>query len=130
MSRKRPGDPETHYFKYLNRLRAAGRTNMYGAVPYVMRAFALDRAAAFDVVCRWIDAFEARRAETPTEGAGEIPGPLPSRPGRQPAAVVVHRPRRPSRAKPPTNRRPVPDVRIKVAKTPPPKPKPRQARKR
>lgn len=130
MSRKRPGDPETQYFKYLNRLRTAGRTNMYGAVPYLMRTFALDRAAAFDVVCRWIDAFEARRAEAPAAGDAEMAGPLPPRPVRQPTAVVVHRPRRASRAKPPANRRPVPDVRIKVPKAPPPKPKPRRARKR
>jgi hypothetical protein len=126
MSRKRPGDPETQYFKYLNRLRSAGRTNMYGAVPYLVRAFGLDRASAFEVVCRWVDAFEAKRAEAPAAGDAEIAGPLPPRPARQPTAIVVHRPRR---AKPPQNRRPVPDVRIKVSKAAAP-PKPKRGRKR
>ena len=125
MGRKRPADPETQYFKYLNRLRSAGRTNMYGAVPYLMRTFGLERGPAFDVVCRWIDAFEVRRAEAPTNGNAELPGPLPPRPVRKVAAVVVHRPRRASRAKPPKNRKPVPDVRITV-----PKPKPKSAARR
>ena len=60
MGRKRPGDPETQYFRYLNRLRAAGRTNMYGAVPYLMRAFGLERGPAFEVICRWVDAFDKK----------------------------------------------------------------------
>lgn len=125
MGRKRPGDPETQYFRYLNRLRAAGRTNMYGAVPYLMRAFDLERGPAFEVICRWVDAFEVHRAAAPENGKGELPGPLPPRPVRKPAAVVVHRPRRLSRAKPPKNRKPVPDVRISVPKSrskPPSKP--------
>ena len=28
---------------------------MYGAVPYLMSAFGLDRNAAFAVVCEWLD---------------------------------------------------------------------------
>jgi hypothetical protein len=28
---------------------------MYGAVPYLMRAFALDRDSAFKIVCEWVD---------------------------------------------------------------------------
>jgi len=28
---------------------------MYGAIPYLMQAFALDREAAFRVVCEWVD---------------------------------------------------------------------------
>jgi hypothetical protein len=124
MGSQRRVDPETQYFRYLNRLRSAGRTNMYGAVPYLMRAFDLERGPAFEVVCRWVDAFEVRRAEAPAGGNGEIPGPLPARPARKTAAVVVHRPRRPSRAKPPKNRKPVPDVRITV-----PKPRPKQTAK-
>jgi hypothetical protein len=123
MGRKRPADPETQHFKYLNRLRAGGRTNMYGAVPYLMRTFGLERGPAFDVICRWIDAFEARRAEAPSTGNGEIAGPLPARPVRSAAAVVVHRPRRPSRAKPPRNRKPVPEVRIAIARTKPGNPR-------
>jgi hypothetical protein len=28
---------------------------MYGAIPYLMHAFSLDREAAFRVVCEWVD---------------------------------------------------------------------------
>jgi hypothetical protein len=28
---------------------------MYGAVPYLMKAFGLDRETAFGVVCQWLD---------------------------------------------------------------------------
>jgi hypothetical protein len=28
---------------------------MYGAVPYLMGAFALDRDTAFGIVCTWLD---------------------------------------------------------------------------
>jgi hypothetical protein len=40
---------------YLRQLRAGGRTNMYGAVPYLMKAFNLDRESAFAAVCDWLD---------------------------------------------------------------------------
>jgi hypothetical protein len=43
------------YFRFLRRLRAEGRSNMYGAVPYLMRMFAMDRDQAFSVVCQWLD---------------------------------------------------------------------------
>jgi hypothetical protein len=47
--------PHTRYFRFLRLLRAGGRTNMYGAVPYLMKAFDLDRGTAFSVVCAWLD---------------------------------------------------------------------------
>jgi hypothetical protein len=28
---------------------------MYGAIPYLMEAFALDRLEAFHIVCDWVD---------------------------------------------------------------------------
>jgi hypothetical protein len=43
------------YFAFLRRLQAQGRNNMYGAVPYLMRTFNLNREQAFAVVCEWID---------------------------------------------------------------------------
>ena len=59
MARKRkpqkPVDPDAGHFRLLGRLRAGGRTNMYGAIPYLMRAHQVDRDEAFRVVCRWID---------------------------------------------------------------------------
>ena len=51
-SRSRPENP---FFRYLRQLRADGRSNMYGAVPYLMKAFGLDREAAFGIVCQWLD---------------------------------------------------------------------------
>jgi len=45
-----------HYHSFLRRLHAGGRSNMYGAVPYLMRRFDLDRDTAFRVICDWVDA--------------------------------------------------------------------------
>jgi hypothetical protein len=32
---------------------------MYGALPYLMRHFGLDRDTAFRVICEWVDAQDA-----------------------------------------------------------------------
>jgi hypothetical protein len=50
-------DPDrgNRFFRFLRRMKAGGRSNMYGAVPYLMNAFGLDRNAAFQVVCEWMD---------------------------------------------------------------------------
>ena len=55
-------DPDrgNRFFSFLRRMKAGGRTNMYGAVPYLMNTFGLDRNAAFVVVCEWLD----RQSET------------------------------------------------------------------
>jgi hypothetical protein len=63
---------------FLRRLRAGGRSNMYGAIPYLMNAFAIDRENAFRIVCEWMD--QQAAAER-----GEAPAPAP---------VVVVRQRR------------------------------------
>ena len=55
----RPGDRMQRFHSFLRRLRAGGRSNMYGAVPYLMRRFDLDRDTAFRVVCDWVDAQDA-----------------------------------------------------------------------
>jgi len=36
---------------------------MYGAIPYLMHAFALDREAAFRIVCEWVDREQTERPE-------------------------------------------------------------------
>jgi hypothetical protein len=45
---------------------------MYGAIPYLMQAFALDRETAFRVVCEWEDLHQteaaAARAASPDGG--------------------------------------------------------------
>jgi len=35
---------------------------MYGAIPYLMRAFELDRETAFRILCEWMDEQEAALA--------------------------------------------------------------------
>jgi hypothetical protein len=63
---------------FLRRLRAGGRSNMYGAIPYLMNAFAIDREAAFRIVCDWVDQqAAAERGETPA------PAPVVVRPRRR-----------------------------------------------
>ena len=54
--------PRARFHTFLRRLRAKGRSNMYGAVPYLMRAFGLSREDAFAIVCEWIDAQEPEPA--------------------------------------------------------------------
>ena len=53
------GPRPNRFHVYLRRLRAGGRSNMYGAIPYLMHAFALDRDTAFRVVCEWVDQQES-----------------------------------------------------------------------
>jgi hypothetical protein len=49
------GHRSPRYHAFLRRLQASGRSNMYGAIPYLMARFALDRETAFRVVCDWVD---------------------------------------------------------------------------
>jgi hypothetical protein len=46
---------ESQFLRFLRRLKADGRSNMYGAVPDLMTAFGLDRQTAFGIVCEWLD---------------------------------------------------------------------------
>jgi hypothetical protein len=52
---KKVAQPHERCFSFLRRLHVSGRSNMYGAIPYLMRAFALDRESAFRIVCEWVD---------------------------------------------------------------------------
>lgn len=53
------------YDAFLRRLRAGGRSNMYGAIPYLMARFELDRDSAFRIVCDWVDRQAADAAAEP-----------------------------------------------------------------
>jgi hypothetical protein len=64
------------YFRFLRRLRFEGRTNMYGAIPYLMRWFALDRDNAFRIVCDWLD---QQRASAELEPKSKPPRRKPAR---------------------------------------------------
>ncbi len=84
--KKSPGDRLQRFHSFLRRLRAGGRSNMYGAVPYLMRRFDLDRETAFRVVCDWVDA----------QDAAELVGAVtqestPRLPRRTPAAASTPR---------------------------------------
>lgn len=66
-------DRGSRYFTFLRRLRAGGRSNMYGAIPYLMRAFALDRESAFHIVCEWVDRQAAEQAASVQASAQPTP---------------------------------------------------------
>jgi len=111
-------DPDAHFFRFLGRLRAAGRSNMYGAIPYLAEEFRVPRDEAYRVVCRWVDEreqngdapAEPRRStfrwlsEPPSAAAAADQRAGPARAPRAPrveqiampltapAATVVHRP--------------------------------------
>ena len=59
------GPRPNRFQTFLKRLRAGGRSNMYGAIPYLMHAFALDRESAFRIVCDWVDREQAEAREPP-----------------------------------------------------------------
>ena len=56
------GPRPNRFHRFLRRLSAGGRSNMYGAIPYLMQAFALDRDTAFRIVCEWVDQQQAEAA--------------------------------------------------------------------
>lgn len=43
---------------------------MYGAIPYLMARFDLDRESAFRVVCEWVDRQAAPVPGTPARAGG------------------------------------------------------------
>jgi hypothetical protein len=61
-SARAAGPRPNPFHRFLRRLSAGGRSNMYGAIPYLMQAFALDRDTAFRIVCEWVDQQEAEEA--------------------------------------------------------------------
>jgi hypothetical protein len=64
------GPRPNRFHSFLRRLSAGGRSNMYGAIPYLMQAFALDRETAFRIVCEWVDQQQAEKA-----ARSEVPSP-------------------------------------------------------
>lgn len=62
--KKRPRERPNRFHAFLQRLRAGGRSNMYGAIPYLMQVFALDRESAFRIVCEWVDQQAEADADT------------------------------------------------------------------
>tara|TARA_R110000824_G_scaffold290860_3_gene479324 strand:+ start:90 stop:257 length:168 start_codon:yes stop_codon:yes gene_type:complete len=48
------------YFEYLDELRESGRTNMFGAAPYLAGAFGLDKYEARSILKEWMNTFSKR----------------------------------------------------------------------
>ncbi len=48
------------YFNFLDTLRDSGQTNMFGAAPYLMEMFDLDRFEAKEIVVEWMQTFSER----------------------------------------------------------------------
>jgi hypothetical protein len=69
--RMRPTDRPrpNRYHSFLKRLHAGGRSNMYGAIPYLMEAFALDRMEAFRIVCEWVDQHRSQADPAPNQAS-------------------------------------------------------------
>jgi hypothetical protein len=94
------------YFTFLRRLRADGRSNMYGAIPYLATAFGIDRNESFRIICEWIDSQEhavpdapqrriaarAERTEEPTLFDPIAAASTSSRPGRSAADAKKRKP--------------------------------------
>ena len=79
----RASSPRDRYFRFLSRLNAGGRSNMYGAIPYLAAAFGLDRETAFRIVCEWLDARVQPSAAAPPGGrlnGGDKAGVIRSEP--------------------------------------------------
>ena len=111
------------YFTFLRRLRADGRSNMYGAIPYLAAAFGIDRSESFRIICEWIDSQEhavpdaapkrtvvrAERMEEPTLFDPVAADAPPSPPGRP----APGKPRKPVK-----QRAPAPKSRYGASKKP------------
>jgi hypothetical protein len=50
------------YFNFLDALRDSGQTNMFGAGPWLQRAFGLERHEAKDIVLEWMNTYGERKA--------------------------------------------------------------------
>ena len=49
---------DNKYWIYLEKLRRSGETNMYGAVPYLMNEFDLDKHEAKDILIDWMQNYD------------------------------------------------------------------------
>lgn len=51
------------YFEYLDQLRESGVTNMFGATPYLIEEFGVDRPTARRILTEWIYSFSERHLQ-------------------------------------------------------------------
>lgn len=48
---------KAEYFVFLEKLRKSGKTNMFGASPYVAKAFGVDQKYARKIVASWMESY-------------------------------------------------------------------------
>jgi hypothetical protein len=108
---KKGGARANPFHTYLRRLASGGRSNMYGAVPYLMQAFTLSRDDAFRVICEWLD----QQAELAAMPAAPDPAAVAPRVVGRLAAPPAEPPRTMRRTK---SRAKVANAAAKVAKGP------------
>jgi hypothetical protein len=48
------------YFIFLDNVRETGKINMFGAAPYLQKAFQLNKYDAKDILLEWMDTFNER----------------------------------------------------------------------
>ncbi len=51
------------FFCYLDDLRLSGETNMFGAAPYLVREFGIDKRTAREILSDWMQSFSQRQLE-------------------------------------------------------------------
>lgn len=51
------------YFEYLDALRESGVTNMFGAAPYLVEEFGMNRSKARSVLSEWMCTFNERHPQ-------------------------------------------------------------------
>jgi hypothetical protein len=56
------------HYKYLNRLRNSGVTNMWGAGRYIAKKFKVDDKEAGNILVAWIQTFDLPEDEQPKDG--------------------------------------------------------------
>jgi hypothetical protein len=55
MSEKEYEDEWVEYYQYLEELRQSGVTNMFGAAPYLAKAYSLPNGRAIKIVGSWME---------------------------------------------------------------------------
>ena len=56
-------ETEQKVFEYLDRLRESSDVNMYGAAPFLMAEFGLERKTARGKLVKWMNTFAERHPE-------------------------------------------------------------------
>lgn len=51
------------YFGFLDDLRESGVTNMFGASPYLIEEFGVDRSTAYSILTEWMRSFGERHPQ-------------------------------------------------------------------